>query len=212
METRIMRFASLASVPVLMMLGGTVGSSFARAQALPTATKGAEVSVFGGYTGSATDYGSAAKAGFLTGAHYTVFPRHWFVDPSVEFRFDYAHAAGVSEHAYLVGPRLQMDFLGDRLHPYADFLFGKGTVNYHPDISGITSTYGPARSYGGGVDFDISRHLSLKADFQQQSWNMGKSNVFKPDGSDFTLGPKTFSLGVTYHFQFRGLNKQQELK
>jgi hypothetical protein len=195
-----------------MLLGGSVGSSSLYAQALPTATKGAEITVFGGYTASKTDYGDFAKTGFMGGANFTLFPSHWFVEPSVEFRFDYARSNEVSEHAYLVGPRLQKDIKGGRLHPYADFLFGQGTINFNPAVLGVERAWGPARSYGGGVDFDISRHLSLKGDFQEQSWNTGKNPKLKPDGSDFTLSPQTFIFGVTYHFQFKGLNKQQELR
>jgi opacity protein-like surface antigen len=67
-------------------------------------------------------------------------------------------------------------------------------------------------SYGGGVDFDINRHWSAKFDVQRQDWSMGKNSYFKPDGSNFTLSPHTYTFGVTYHFSFSGLNKQKELK
>jgi hypothetical protein len=208
-----MRFASLWSFPVLILLGGGVASDPSmQAQSLATATRGAEFTAFGGYTGSSTDYGYFAPLGMTAGGNFTLYPKHWFVDPSVELRFDYAHSTGISEHGYFGGPRLQMDILEGRVHPYVDYLFGKGTVSYHPAINGVTSTWGPAKSYGGGVDFDLTPHFSVKADFKQQSWNMGKNVSLKPDGSDFTLAPRAYTLGVTYHFQFSGLKRQNELR
>jgi hypothetical protein len=207
-----MRPAVLVVLTAFLLLGGVVGNSSLYAQALPTATKKAEIAAFGGYTVSAPDFGTASKGGFLTGADFTIFP-HWHFDPSVETRLTYSHAPAISEHSFLVGPRAQFDFLHDHLHPYADVLFGSGVISYHPVINpGDTSDRGLAVSYGGGVDFDITRHLSLKGDLQQQSWNLGKNSFFKPQGGNYTLSPRTYSFGVTYHFQFRGLNKQTELR
>ena len=201
-----------ASFTVVLLLGGFVGNSSLYAQALPTATKAAEISVFGGYTPTAPDFGRFTFNSFTTGADFTLFP-HWFVDPSVEARFNYAHASTVSEHSLLIGPRLQKDLMGDRLHPYVDFLLGSGTIGYHAaPYSSDPSTSGHEMSYGGGVDFDISHHLSLKFDFQQQALNMGTNKTFKPQGGDYTLTPHTFTFGVTYHFQFPGLKGRQDLR
>jgi opacity protein-like surface antigen len=196
----------------LISIFAILGITSAHSQALATATRGAEITAFGGYTASAPDFETFAPGGFTAGANYTLFPKHLFIDPSVEFRYDYTHSSGVSEHGYFVGPRLQKDIFGGRVHPYVDALYGKGTINLHPPSSGVASAWGGAWSYGGGVDLEVSKHLSLKLDLQQQEWNLGKNAALKPDGSDFTLSPKTYTLGVTYHFTFSELRNQRELK
>lgn len=202
----------LVGLTVVMLLGGAVGSSSLYAQALPTATKTAEISAFGGYTAASPDFDKFAKTGFTFGADFTLFP-HWHVDPSVEARYSFAHSSGISEKAFLVGPRAQFDVLHGRLHPYADVLFGVGTISYHPIVSpGDSSDSGAAVSYGGGVDYDVTRHISLKGDVQRQSWNLGANAFFKPQGGNYTLSPTTYTFGASYHFEFHGLGKQRELR
>jgi hypothetical protein len=206
-----MQTAGLVGLTLFMLLGGVVGNSSLYAQALPTATKSAEISAFGGYTASAPDFGPLTKTGFTMGADFTLFP-HWHFDPSLEARYDFAHAPTISEHVFLVGPRVQKDFLHDRVHPYINFLFGVGTIDYHPANPKDASDSGRAFSLGGGADFDVTRHISVKADLQQQSWNLGTNSIYKPQGGNYTLAPRTYTFGAAYHFQFRGLNKQTELR
>ena len=207
-----MYFVRLVVLTVFMLLGGVVGSSSLYAQALPTATKTAEISAFGGYTVTSPDYGPLTKTGFMFGSDFTLFP-HWHVDPSIEARFSFAHAPAISERAFLIGPRVQTEVLHNRLHPYADFLFGVGTISYHPIVNpGDSSDSGRAISYGGGADYDLTRHISLKGDVQVQSWNLGTNGFFKPQGGDYTLSPITYTFGASYHFEFHGLGKQRELR
>ncbi len=197
---------------LVLSLGGIVGHLSARAQALPTATRGAEINAFGGYAFTTPDFGPAAKTGFMAGADFTLFPPLHF-DPSVEVRFTEAHANAISEHSLLAGPRLQKDLANGRLHPYVDVLFGTGTIDYHPVLhTGEPSDSGRALSYGGGIDFSISRRLSVKMDFQQQSWNLGANQFLKPQGGDYTLTPRAYTLGVTYHFMFSDLKGQRAEK
>jgi hypothetical protein len=202
----------LAFVYISLTLGGIVGSSSLLAQALPTAQRAAEITAFGGYTMSNPDQGVYAYKGFLAGANFTIFP-HWFIDPSVETRFTYASSTTHTEHSFVVGPRLQKDFHNDRLHPYADVLIGVGVVSYHPEILiGDAKDSGVDLVYGGGIDIDVTRHISLKLDAQRHNFNLGVNAFYKPDGSDYLLTPSTFSVGATYHFPFAGLRKQRELR
>jgi len=75
-----------------------------------------------------------------------------------------------------------------------------------------SSDSGAAISFGGGVDYNVTRHISLKADVQQQSWNLGTNGFFKPQGGNYTLSPRTYTFGASYHFEFHGLGKQRELR
>ena len=72
---------------------------------------------------------------------------------------------------------LRLDFLlGRRLHPYGDFLFGRGEMKYaaggynFSDYTYLVSTtyiYSP----GAGFDFDLSSHFAIKVDGQYQIWD-----------------------------------------
>jgi opacity protein-like surface antigen len=208
-----MRIACLVLVSVSSVLGVTTESASLSAQALPTAQKAAEITAFGGYTPSSPDFGPRTYNGFTAGADFTIFPPLRF-DPSVEVRFTRSHSYDMTEKSFLVGPRLQKDFGRDHYHPYIDFLVGRGSFNYSGVVPvGFSNTAsGFALSYGGGIDIDVTHHVSLKLDLQQQSWSMGTNRFFKPNGETFTLAPRTYTVGATYHFQFPGLNKQRELR
>jgi hypothetical protein len=197
---------------VALFIGGAATSPPLRAQALVTASKAAEITAFGGYMYSAPDYGSNSAKGFAAGADFTMF-HHWWIDPSVEARFDYTSATSISEHAFLFGPRAQKDY--GRFHPYVDVLFGNGHISYHPPPAFSPLDHGDSGfniTYGIGTDIDLPRNLSMKFDFQQQNWNLGKNLPFQPDGSNYTLTPRTLIFGVTYHFPFSGLRKQRDLQ
>jgi opacity protein-like surface antigen len=206
---KVARLAVLAA-SFFSTVGGLLAAPSLNAQALPTANRRAEISVFGGYMLSDLDFDGKSKDGFAFGADFTVFP-HFFVDPSVEVRYDHASIAQISEHAYLIGPRVQKDYR--RVHPYANFLVGIGGIDYHPAPffdPRDTSDSGRNYSIGGGVDFDVARNISVKVDYQQQFWNLGKDPNVTPTG-DYTLSPTTLLFGVTYHIPFSGLRKQREL-
>lgn len=203
---------AVLTVFVMLILGTAATSPPVRAQALLTASKQAEITAFGGYMYSQPDYGPASKKGFAFGGDFTMF-RHWFVDPSAEVRFDYTAGQGINERAILVGPRAQKDF--GRFHPYIDVLFGQGHISYNPPPPFSPNDHGDSGfnlTYGAGADVDLVHNFSLKVDFQEQNWNLGKNILFQPDGSNYTLTPRTLMLGVTYHFPFSGLKKQRELQ
>jgi opacity protein-like surface antigen len=198
---------------IIFIFGSAYTAPPLHAQALVTASKAAEITAFGGYNiYNNPDYGANTNKGFLAGADFTIF-RNWWVDPSVEARFVYTAGTGISEHAILVGPRAQKDY--GRFHPYVDVLVGEGFIDYNPPPSISPKDHGDSGlslAYGAGIDVDLVRNFSLKADFLQQNWNLGQNSLFQPDGSNYTLTPRTVSVGVTYHFPFSGLRKQRELQ
>jgi hypothetical protein len=185
-----------------------VGSVQTQAQAIATASKSAEISAFGGYMPSHTDYGPHTLKGFAAGADFTVFP-HFPVAPSLEVRGQYGSGQDVTEKAVMAGVRVQKDFRF-RYHPYVDFLIGIGQLTYHldpyPNYSQDTSK---ALSYGGGINIDVSHHLAAKFDIQAQNWNFGKNGALQPNG-DYTLTPYTALVGVTYTVPFRTLNRHSD--
>jgi hypothetical protein len=202
---RLVRIALLLPFATASLFFETVTT---QAQAIPTASKSAEISAFGGYMPSHTDYGPHTLKGFEAGADFTIFP-HFPVAPSLEVRGQYGSSTDVTEKALLLGIRVQKDFRF-RLHPYADFLIGIGQLTYHldpyPNYSQDTSK---ALSYGGGINLDVSRHLSAKLDIQAQNWNFGKNGALQPNGN-YTLTPYTAMVGVTYTVPFRVLNRHSD--
>jgi hypothetical protein len=183
---------------------------FCTAQAKPTASRTAQISVFGGWAPTQTDFGYRTYNGYMFGGDFGVFPARWWLSPSLEFRYTHARNVPVTEHAYLIGPRFQKDF--GRFRPYADVLFGIGGIDYHPIIvPGDAHDGGRNISYGGGVDINLVHHLSLKLDYLQQNWNLGPDGNFQNVG-DYTLSPRQATLGVVYDFSYSNLRKQRELR
>jgi len=179
------------------------------AQSLTTASKGAEISAYGGYVASSPDYGLFIKKGIGAGVDFTIFPR-LPVAPSLEIRGHEAFGGTVTEKALMAGLRVQKD-LRQRYHPYADFLIGTGEIVYQVDpYPQYNSDRSKAYSYGGGINIDVAKHFAAKFDFQEQSWNLGSNGNLKPSGGNYTLSPRTFLVGATYTIPFRKLNSRRD--
>jgi hypothetical protein len=167
------------------------------AQATPTATAPLDASFFAGYTRIYPDYGRPTDSGISFGfdlTHNFKFP----IVPSLEARSNLANGSIVDERTYLFGVRAEPKLRG-RFHPYGDFLIGPGNLHYvyptsYPGYVGDNSV---VKSIGGGIDFDVYFHFQVKADVQYQFWNFG---------SNYTLTPTTYMLGINYHLRSRNSN------
>ena len=171
---------------------------FAAAQAVPTATQGLELTAFGAGTGTWTRLEGGRNIGVTAGADLA-FKSYYRLRPAIEVRGTYPFHAGTidAQKDFLGG--LRVEYPVGRLHPYVDFLVGRGQIDYQRGgflvgnllfIRSNTTVYSP----GVGVDLDLSDHWSGKADFQYQSWDI----PFPPG----TLHPGVLSLGAVYHFDF----------
>lgn len=98
---------------------------------------------------------------------------------------------GLSESNYLVGPRYRFSF-SDRFQPYAKFMIGAGEIKFPYDLAhGGYLVMAP----GGGMDYVISRHWRLRADYEFQIWQ----NAFGfPDVPSGSVHPNGVSAGVSY--------------
>jgi hypothetical protein len=205
-----MQVARFAGLSIFAMILTSAGVARCGAQSLPTASKSAEISAFGGYLASSPDYGPFIPKGIGAGVDFTVFPR-FPVAPSLEFRVQDAFGTDVTEKAFLVGLRVQKD-LRQKYHPYADFLVGGGKIVFHPAPSpDYTADTSKAYSFGGGINIDLARHVALKLDYQRQAWNLGGDRK-DPTVGDFTLSPTTLLVGVTYTIPFRKLNRHGDFR
>ena len=183
----------------LRLLAGSavlaLASLSASAQASATATRTIDVSVFAGGMHLSTDYGDT-DYGVVFGADIT---RHFrLFDAALEARATLSNQGGaVKENTFAGGLRLGKNF--HRFHPYVDLLVGEGTITFTHPIpfpNGLyTSDNSTIFSFGGGVDYDLTRSFALKADYNAQSWRLGDEQN--------RLTPAAFTVGVAYRIPFR---------
>ncbi len=200
-------------VPTLALLLATISWSHVATaqQAEPTATNAYQLSAFGALAGVYTGISGGRNLSLAAGVDLALAPYRG-LRPTLEVRGVYPIEKGtiVSEKDGLGG--LRLDFpLGHRVHPYGDFLFGRGKMNYqssgyryplNPTPGTQSFTYIVSTSYvyspGAGLDYDLSDRLAVKLDGQVQHW----SSVPTASGTVYsTVG----SIGLVYRFGTSGM-------
>jgi opacity protein-like surface antigen len=169
----------------------------ALAQSTPAATQQLQLSTFVGGTGTFTDLAGGKNLDITAGADITVLTFRRF-RPAAEIRGSYPIDEGTisSQKNFLLGPKVEYP-LG-RFHPYVDFFFGRGAIDYQAPgfifgntlfISTNTFVYSP----GVGLDYNLTHNIAVKADAQFQHWNT-------PVTSSGVIHPTALTLGVVYTF------------
>jgi len=193
--------SSFLFVPGLILSGLIMlAPSHCCAQEVPTESKGADISVFGGITSLAPGYVSGRDTGGTAGINFTRY-FSWPVAPSIEIRANTANGSQVEERSYLVGFRAQAG-INWRYHPYAEFMVGKGTIHYDHPLGGYLGDNSTVYSYGGGVDIDVTRNFQAKLDFQEQKWKTGTIASDK-------FNPNLITVGVVYRIPFKPIVGRQ---
>ena len=191
-----MKYKSAFALALPLAIFATVRT--ASAQSAPTATQKLQLSVFAGGTGTYTDLEGGKNLGITAGADLTFLAFRLF-RPSFEARGTYPIDKGhiSSQKNFLLGPKVEYPI--GRFHPYADFLIGRGEIDYHPPfvvgsleyLSSNTVVYSP----GVGLDYNLTHNLAIKADAQFQYWNT-------PVTASGTIHPTALTFGVVYDFDF----------
>jgi len=159
------------------------------AQAVTTADRTNSISLYAMPSHVYTDYGKD-DFGYSVGGDFT---RHYhWAQPSIDARFTHGDGDLVRESSILGGPKIEKAVL--RFHPYGDFLVGYGTIHMPTGIPGYDHDNSIVYAVGGGLDYTVSRHFSVKADTQYQFWKLG-SEVHE-------LEPYNISVGVVYRLPF----------
>jgi len=192
-------------VPTLtLLLAMVLCPCIARAQgAKPTATQDIQLSAFTGVSGVYTGLSGGRNISLTVGADLALTPWNGVL-PSLELRGTYPIDRGniVSQKDIFGGLRLDF-YLSHRIHPYGDFLFGRGEMNYASggynfnDFTYLVSTsyvYSP----GAGFDYDLSNHLVIKLDGQIQRWG----SVPTASGSLYSTAG---TIGLVYRFGGYGI-------
>ncbi len=199
---KLIRFVALAA--------GLILSTAAHGQALPTATRPADLQVGGGFTWAHSDYvpndigGFAAYADYDLRGHYGIEANfHRVRDPNSDALVPSNH---FSETTYEVGGRYLRHYDRGRLAPYAKVLYGRGMVNFPAHeliVPGGLEIYIDNIAYnlvalGGGADYRLTNRVNVRADFEFQHWLAHDNEL--PSG----LSPYLFTFGAAYHFPSRG--------
>jgi hypothetical protein len=173
--------------------------SLVRAQAFATASRPFSLSAFGGATGTWTGLDGGKNIGITAGGDIGFRPFHRFY-PSAEVRGTYPVDNGQidSQKNILFGIKVERYF-GD-LHPYGDFLYGRGKIIYenggYPNPSGTLlylDSVSNVFSGGGGLDVTLTQHFALKIDAQFQRYA-------SPVTTSGSLYSKPITIGVVYRF------------
>ena len=169
-------------------------------QSRPTARQTLQISAFAGATGVYT--GLDGGKNLSIGAGLDVgFRRFFGVDPAIEVRGLYPVKKGGidSQESLLLGLQAGRHF--GVFHPYVDFLFGRGQIDYdpaRPNPSGTIYyqvTTSNVFSPGVGVDLDITRRFGVRADAQYQRWAT-------PVTASGSLYAKPITFALIYHLDF----------
>jgi len=168
-------------------------------QASPTATQRLQLSAFGGTSGVFTGLSGGKNFSITAGADLAL-PPYRRLRPTLEIRGIYPTDRGLIDSQKSILAGLRVDYvLGHRLHPYGDFLFGRGQMDYRNGyifnsyVYNLTTTY--LYSPGAGFDYDFSDHLAVKVDAQYQRW----ASAPTPSG---TIYSTVATAGLVYRFDF----------
>ncbi len=196
-------------VLVRLVLCATICSlaHIATAQAVPAGTQNLQFSLFAGGTGTFTDLEGGKNLGITAGVDLTVLTFRLF-RPSLEIRGTYPIDGGhiSSQKNFLLGPKVEYPI--GRFHPYADFLIGRGEIDYHApgfDVGNTRyiSTNTLVYSAGVGLDYNLTHSIAVKADAQFQHWDT-------PVTTSGVLYPTAITLGVLYNFDFNPHHRHRQ--
>lgn len=175
-----------------------VPSPWAQAQGAATAVQPLGLSAFGMGTGTWTNVLGGRNLGVTAGADLA-FLTYQRLRPVIEIRGNYPFYEGQVDRqkSFLGGLKVERQI--GALRPYANFLIGRGEVDYKNGLQlgsllylkTVSTVYSP----GFGVEYDVSPRFSAKVDFQYQYWDT-------PAVVSGSIHPKALSAGVVYRFDF----------
>ena len=168
----------------------------------PTAERQLQLSAFGAVSGVFTGLQGGKNFSITAGGDLGLPPWHG-IRPTLEVRGRYPADHGLIDSQKDVLGGLRVDFLlNHRLRPYADFLFGRGQMNYgltgfqdnfNNYVYSLTTTY--IDDEGVGFDYDLTPSLAIKVDAQLQRWGSAPTSAGRIYSSVGTAG-------LVYYFNF----------
>lgn len=184
---------------------GLLVPALAAAQSAPTASRTFEPSVFLGASGAYTGLGGGKNLSVTAGLDVGFHP-YFGLDPAIEVRGTYPLDSGQvgGEESVLAGLRVSKRYQSFR--PYADFLVGRGELNYQNGgyivpaqsfryLQSTTNVFSP----GIGAEVDVTDHFALLLDLQFEHWDLPFSTGDMP-ANPGSIYAKVGTVGVVYRF------------
>ena len=158
----------------------------AAAQGGPTASRVGDLQLGIGLTAGTSNY-NFQTADLVGGAGYISFDFRPHLGVEADFHQTNPSAdSTVYERTYEIGPRY--NFAYGPIVPYVKAMYGRGVYNFHDSVANIGYNI---YTFGGGMDFRVTRSLNLRADYEYQTW---------PNFPLATLHPSLVTFGIAYHF------------
>jgi Outer membrane protein beta-barrel domain len=195
---------------ILSLLAALTFAPLIHAQAVPTASRGADLQVGAGFTWADSDYVPNNIGGFAFYANYDLIGLfgieanvHRVRDPNPDPLVPSNH---FSETTYEIGGRYVRHYFHGRIAPYGKVLYGRGVANFPAHqiltpggfVTYIDNIGYNLVSFGGGVDYRFNNRINLRVDFEYQHWFASDNEL--PNG----LAPRLLTFGGAYHFPARG--------
>ncbi len=186
----------VTAIAVLMML--SFSTRRASAQSDAAAVQPLALSVFGMGTGTWTNILGGRNLAVTAGGDLA-FLTYRKLRPVIEVRGTYPFYEGQVDKQKSFAGGLKVEKQFGPLRPYANFLIGRGQINFKKGLQEgnllytktVTTVYSP----GLGVEYDVRPQWSAKVDFQYQYWDT-------PAVASGSINPKALSAGVVYRFDF----------
>lgn len=169
------------SLVALALLSATAVLS---AQAIPAASREADLQAGFGYTFAKPGYIQQTLQGFTAYADLDL-TRHL----GIEAEFHQASGGGLGQKTYEIGGRYFRTY--GRFVPYAKGLIGRGVFDYPNHGAGPAYNMFAA---GVGLDFHLTPTLHLRGDYEFQKWSTFQNG---------TIHPQLVTVAVAYHFDGR---------
>jgi outer membrane immunogenic protein len=169
-----------------------------------------EVSVqaFGSFVKSTTDNGihnSATNSGGVLASYRYFFGAHSGVEANYGYALNTQNylpssaAIGVKNYSHEVSAAYVFRIPMKHFTPFV--LAGAGALVFDPkDFQGADSQTRAAFVYGGGADFNLSRHVFMRAEYRGFVYNSPTYNLSSLDGADRTTHRAQPSIGFGYRF------------
>jgi hypothetical protein len=182
---------------------------FALGQAKPTATRTGALQIGGAFVADFPDYTRHKFYGYGFYADLD-FGEHL----GIEGIFRQADDTTINPNINKKVPQYQRNIEGGlryhrsygKLLPYAKVMYGYGVMEYppypapaDPTVSAATIGYNFV-GLGTGVDYVVTTHITVRADFEYQSWFASNNPLLPKNGLPNGLTPIVYTGGVAWRF------------
>lgn len=185
------------SLVALFSILSAAGAVSARAQVVPSATRG-QISITVGGMASMfqPDYAGngvrevAPNRLYGVGTYVDVRFTRW-IQLEAEGRWlRFNQFENIYQDNYLIGERLPIHrYKFMNATPYVKALGGFSQMNFENNVAwGRFTDF----AFGGGVDFQVTKKISVRGDFESQTWPSWLSSSLYPYGGSVGVGYKLF--------------------